>query len=524
MKRLWKVLPPCLSDLMGFETVVNETEGLGLIDDSSTYKPLMFGRDGNGRPDRGRRPSMNDNSDVGGRPWAAGKLDRDKYAEMTGRPDQEGRPGIEGRHGHRGGRGGFGGLIPGVRVLNSDIRNEDIITGTENKVMLAFEKGVKQLSPNFVLLAYGPSASMIGSDLEYAAEKITEGSSFTQRAFIDEPTSRRARRGDASTQSGLPAASVKIDGEKDYLYGIGCTLEAMGRLLLAPCETIPGSLNILGANTIDWAKEAFRDLETLLKQEGFQILSRWGWKETTENLKMAPAAALNLVVSESGLRLARYMESEYGIPYLAGAPFGAASVEILKNRLKEFGSMAAAGNLAKGQSMEIRSAETARRANEEQIKGIRSVETAERADEDLRKEARSVETVGKPNAGQGKGNDMETGAEILIVGEQFMANAIRRELLRRGEKKIRVLSFYEMDRAYMENGDQKLTGEDDFARWANAPSVRMIFADSDLQPLVEKEVRWVRLPNPGSMFPVESMDAFNMMGGAMDAWLNQEGL
>ncbi|MCD8012107.1 MAG: hypothetical protein LUG99_02825 [Lachnospiraceae bacterium] len=449
MKRLWKVLPPCFSDLMGFEAVMNETEGMGLIDDSSTYKPLRFGRDGHGRPG------------------------------MDGRTERGGRPEIEGRHGHGhgGGRGGFGGIIPGMRVLNSDIRNEDIISGTEKKVMLAFEKGEKRLSPNFVLLAYGPSASMIGSDLEYAAEKITEGLSSAQREG-------------ASAQSGLPAAYVKIDGEKDYLYGISCTLEAMGRLLLLPSRTIPGSLNILGANTIDWAKESFADLESLLNQEGIQILSRWGWKETTENLKMASAAALNLVANESGLRLARYMESEFGIPYLAGAPFGATSVESLRSRLKEAGLGTSAG----------------------------------RPDEDLIKKTESATAAGKPDEDLMKGNAMDTEPETLIVGEQFTANAIRRELFRRGEKKIRVLSFYDMDRAYMEPGDRKLTGEDDFAGQANAESVRMIFADGDLQPLVKKKVRWVKIPNTGSMFPVESLDAFNMTGGALDAWLNREGL
>jgi len=446
MKRLWKVLPPCLSDLMGFEAVVNETEGLGLIDDSSTYKPLMFGRGGHGRP------------------------------------------GMEGHHGHGGGRGGFGRLMPGMRVINSDIRNEDIITGTEKKVMQAFDKGVKQLSPNFALLAYGPSASMIGSDLEYAAEKITEGSAFVQRSSMDEPASLRTERGSVSVQSGLPAAAVKIDGEKDYLYGISCTLEAMGRLLLTPRETIPGSLNILGANTIDWAKESFADLEALLKQEGFQILSRWGWKETTENLKLASAAALNLVVNESGLRLARYMEREYGIPYLAGAPFGADFTEILKIRLKEAGP----------------------------------VTDTKRPGEKQRKECRLSESAASPNEDQRKESEADT--EILIVGEQFTANAIRRELLRRGKTKIRVLSFYDMDRAYMETGDQKLIGEDDFTRQANAESVRIICADGDLRPLVKKEVRWVQLPNTGSMFPAEPMEAFNMTGGALDAWLDREGL
>ena len=40
MKRLWKYIPPCLSDVLGFQAVMNETDGLGIIDDPGSYKPL----------------------------------------------------------------------------------------------------------------------------------------------------------------------------------------------------------------------------------------------------------------------------------------------------------------------------------------------------------------------------------------------------------------------------------------------------------------------------------------------------
>jgi len=443
MKRLWKVLPPCISDLMGFEAVLNETEGMGLIDDSSRYKPIRFGREGNERREDHRRREGHREYE---RPE---RLERSERHERNERLDMEST--LEGsqRHGrdeHRGHGGRHDGVVPGVRVINSDIRNEDIITGTENKVLSAFERGAAQFSPNFALLAYGPSASMIGSDLEYAAEKI-------------------------AGQSGIPTASVKIDGEKDYLYGISCTLETMGRLLLEPQNTIPGSLNILGANTIDWAKETVDDVEKVLLNAGFRILSRWGTKETTENLKMASAASCNLVVNESGLRLARFMEEEFGIPYLAGAPFGTAWMEQLLMKLK--------GDCT---SMDL---------------------SAEKM------------TAEHPAS-------MEP--EILIVGEQFMGNAIRQELLHRGYGEIRVLSFYDMDKEYMEAGDKKLTGEDEFAAQAGAETVRVIFADGDLRSLVEKEVRWIPLPNMGSMFPVKPMEAYNMAGQALDAWLDREGL
>ncbi len=402
MKRLWKVIPPCLSDVLGFEAVLNETEGFGIIDDPSRYKPIRMGQ--GGRPQGGR----------GGRPEGHGLGGFDRAAAMRS-----------------------------VRVMNSDIRNEDIITGTENKVMQTFERGMEQYTPNFVLLCCAPSASMINSDLEYAAEKITG-------------------------QSGLPAAEVKIDGEKDYLYGIGATLEILGRILLTPCETLPGTVNLLGANTIDWTKETVASVDEMIANAGWQVLSHWGTKETTENLKRAAAAQVNVVVSEAGLKLARYMEREFDIPFVAGAPFGKKNAE----------------NLAL------------------QLKGYKSA---------------GIPAENEENPAQ------STAPEILVVAEQFIANALRETLLAHGQRNIRVLSFYDMDRAYMLPGDKKLTGEDDFAAQANVDSVRMIIADLDYRPLVgkEKEVQYIGFPNGGSFSPVHPTENFNMTGALLDSWLEE---
>ncbi|MCD8009200.1 MAG: nitrogenase component 1 [Clostridiales bacterium] len=405
MKRLWKVIPPCLSDLLGFQMVLGETEGMGLIDDPSRYKPLR--RDQAGRGSRGGR--------------GGGRRDR-------------------GFRGQERSRRGSGGVTAGSRVVHSDIRNEDIITGTERKVMAAFEAGAGQLSPAFVLLAYGPSASMISSDLEYAAEQIQE-------------------------QSGIPALSVKLDGEKDYLYGMGCTLEAMGKLLLTERRILPGTVNLLGANPVDWTEETAASVEALLTGAGWHILSRWGIKETTENLKDAAAAQVNVVVNESGLRLATYMQQEFGVPYVTGAPFGQAATEKLLAALER-----------------------------------------------VRNGGGAVE---QPEPPQGE-------PEALVVGEQFTANAIRLALADRGWKNTRVLSFCEMNRGEMLPGDKKLTGEDDFAAQANAPSVRLIIADRDYSPLVKQEVQWIGLPNGGSLSPVNPTENFNVAGGALDAWLDAE--
>ncbi|MCD7751178.1 MAG: hypothetical protein LUI10_05490 [Lachnospiraceae bacterium] len=456
MKRLWKVIPPCLSDVLGFEAVLNETEGFGIIDDPSRYKPIRMGQGGQSHGGQTGRTDGHGPGSDGGRAFAA-------------------RAGGEAH-----GAGSFdrAARMRGVRVMNSDIRNEDIITGTEEKVMRTFERGMEQYAPDFVLLCCAPSSSMINSDLEYAAEKIT-------------------------VQSGLPAAEVKIDGEKDYLYGIGVTLETLGRILLTPRETLAGTVNLLGANTIDWTTDMLASVDKLIANAGWRVLSHWGTKETTENLKRAAAAQVNVVVSEAGLKLARFMEREFGIPYVAGAPFGAKNAENLALQLSKFkidGIVAENGSddlFISGSEMENRSLTSSSKASEEYgssdltcaVTGI------------------AVQETDVP--------------EILIVAEQFIANAVRETFLALGQRNIRVLSFYDMDRAYMLPGDKKLTGEDDFTAQANADSVRMIIADLDYRPLVKKKVQYIGFPDGGSFSPVHPTENFNMTGELLDLWLEE---
>jgi hypothetical protein len=405
MKRLWKTIPPCLSDVQGLQAVLDNTGGMGLVDDPSRYKPLK--RDGapGGRPH-------------GGRGGAFHRGDRDRL---------HGRPGGDES-------GGRLPLVPGVRVVNSDIRDGDIIRGTGAKVLDAFDYGAAHFGPDFALLAYAPSSSMIGSDLEGAAEEI-------------------------GARSGLPCASVDLHGDKDYLYGISRTLEAMGKLLLTAQPTRQNTVNLLGCNTLDWAEETMAQVERLCADAGYTVLSRWGWKETTENLRQASAAQVNLVVNAAGLRLARYMEAELGIPYVAGAPFGA-------DRWRDL--------LA-------------------QLRGEPAGETPPDGDE----------------------------PQALVIGEQLTADAIRRALLRRGFKGVQVLSFYDMDKAILRPGDQKLSGEDDLAAKAAQPSLKLVFGSLDYRAAAGRDLPWIGLPDGGSMSPVYPTPNFNMAGEELDRWLDR---
>lgn len=398
MKRLWKTMMPCMSDVQGFEAVVNSTDGLGIVDDPSKYKPIRGNRSSHGATHRSW-----DNMDIH-------------------------------IHGNRAGNYS-GNRSGGVRTVCTEIRNADIVTGTEGKVLTAFCENAERLNPQFVLLCHAPSSSMIGSDLEAGARKISE-------------------------ISGIPAAYVNIDGSRDYLYGVSVTLEAIGKLLLKKAETRPHTVNILGCNNVDWTTEALTSVEDWLQKNGFTVLSHWGMKETAENLKCSAAAEVNLVVSEAGLRLAQYMKSEYNIPYIVGAPFGHANCAALQKEL----------------------------------------------------------------CGEGKPlqSPSDNVPSVLVVGEQFMANAIRSTLQEYGYRNIRVLSFFEMDKHCMNSGDAKLIGEDDLESQFEYDSVGLVICNPDCKSLMKRDVKWIPLPNTAWFSAFENIPCFDMSGEKLNQWLEKE--
>ena len=417
MKRLWKTVPPCMSDVIGFEAVMNNTDGLGIIDDPSRYKPIRLA---------GSQDTFGGHGGFGG---GHGKPD---FAAMhTGTaPENHDRRGSFGDgHGRPFGHGGRGGDI---KVVNSDIRNEDIIRGTEQKVLAAFDSR-RGSDPKFVLLSCAPSSSMIGSDLEADAEKISESGS-------------------------IPAAAAKTDGSKDYVFGAGEALLSIGRLLIKPAHPVPGTVNILGCNSIDWLPEEYASFKAGLEEAGLRIVSVWGMKETTDNFALAASAEMNIVVNESGLKLARFMESEFGTPYICGAPFGRENAEKL-------------------------------------ISSVKNGAEAETAPEVSESES----------------------ANIVVIGEQFTANAIRTTLEAMGYSGIRVLSFFDMDKSCMRPGDAKLQSEDDLAE--KCSGAKVIFGDRDYRIAAKTDAEWIGLPNPGSASAVDPTPNFNKVGAALDARL-----
>lgn len=413
MKNLWTVLPPLLSDNFGFIEVLRGSDGCGIIDDSGDYRLEGEGgghgrhREGfQGRPPEGRRPPDGEFAHHGGRDFHGGK--------------------------HGGGHGGKGG---NSRVIVSGADSQDIVNGTKDKLIESFERAQERYEPKFALFSAGPCGAMIGTDLDDVADTV-------------------------SKTYGIPAAAVDLTGQKLYDLGISRTSETIIKLLSQPAEKKAGVINILGATGLDWAAEDISGLAEWAKGLGFDIQAQLGGTVISDGIAAMGKAQVNLVAASSGLAAARYLEREFGTPYVVAAPFG---------------------------------------------------------EELCKKLAIALDEGHMPSPAQ---NDQDS--DVLIIGEQLASNAIRETLVSMGAaKSVDVASFFTIERTLAAKGDKKLRGEDDLSALINSGKYRMIIADPLMKQLLTSDCKWIDLPHR-AFNTYDQVKGIPLLGSKLNEWLDNQ--
>lgn len=415
-----------MADNFGFIEVLNKTDGMGIIDDCSEYRTSA---------ERRRRHRENGEAQM--------------------------------------------------RVVHTEIGPEDVVSGTRQKVLDAFEDGRRDLNPEFVLLSAGPCSAMIGTDLEEIAETIGQS-------------------------SGIKAAAVKLSGHKAYDTGISETLLAMAKLLTKPGNICPGSVNILGATALDWQEENAGALRGWLESQDFSaamhttktsggrflVTADFGGAERAENIARAAEAQVNLAVTVSGLAAAKYLKSRYGTPYIAAAPFGKSWTERVLEALGS-GTQPEQGTAVQKPESGVRSGETER--------GRR---VAEQEPECSRRGAEQEPECGAQPA-------------ILIIGEQFMGNAIRETLIRDyGMENVRVYTFYMMEKSLSQPGDGRLRSEQEAEKLLKEGGFHTIIADPLLRCFAPEGSRWIDLPHKVFQLYGEHQPLPLFFGENLNRWLD----
>lgn len=121
----------------------------------------------------------------------------------------------------------------------------------------------------------------------------------------------------------IPFFYVPTNGMHDYTVGAGKAFaQAALRLVNDTDARIPRGVNLLGLTPLDFAKPgAAAEFCQRLTQAGFSVVSRWALDVAyPEEIDQAGEAAVNLVLSSTGLPAAKILRERFGIPAVFGVP------------------------------------------------------------------------------------------------------------------------------------------------------------------------------------------------------------
>lgn len=191
-------------------------------------------------------------------------------------------------------------------IYISGLTEIDAIMGNDEKFLNDMIDAARELKPKFITLAGSPIPYMNGTDFPALAEVLEQ-------------------------KLGIPAFSVPTNGMHDYVYGAGIALEQIARRFVKKRNIQPHAVNLLGVTPLDFgAYSRARYMKENLEKCGWKVLSTWAMGDDLEALSHALEAEVNLVVSSVGLRTAKYLEKEYGMPYVVGTPVGTFTEEIVQ--------------------------------------------------------------------------------------------------------------------------------------------------------------------------------------------------
>lgn len=206
-------------------------------------------------------------------------------------------------------------------VFISALSEMEAIMGDDEKLIRDMTETAQELRPRFVALCGTPIPMLIGTDLRAVAAEVER-------------------------RTGIPAFGLPTNGMHSYLFGAGMAFAAVAeRFADRSLRREPGrSVNILGLTPLDFSVNGSDgSIRDVLEGNGFSVISSWAMGSTLDQLAQAGRAAVNLVVSYSGLPAARTLQKRFGTPYVIGVPFGRAFSRRLLGRLEQAADTGACG-------------------------------------------------------------------------------------------------------------------------------------------------------------------------------------
>ena len=174
------------------------------------------------------------------------------------------------------------------RCVSVVLDSHDVTFGSAESMHKAFKEIVAEYRPKCVMLVTTCVIEVIGDDYDAIAEELTK-------------------------QYSIPVMAVHTEHFKceDHFPGFERAITAC-QSIMQPQEG-DGSVNVLGQRFGDFADT---ELYALLTKSGVKIGVQLPSGCTSDDIRRAPAAKVNIVVNDIALPLAQAMQEQYNIPYV----------------------------------------------------------------------------------------------------------------------------------------------------------------------------------------------------------------
>ncbi len=178
-------------------------------------------------------------------------------------------------------------------VFSAGLRDMDAIFGRDDLLVKKLKRAADRIDADFAAIVGTPVPAVIATD--YAA------------------LSRMAEKA-----TGLPVMTVATNGMRLYDAGAEEAYDALFRKFAEPgLEKKAGRAGVIGLLPLDCGRHEKEETEQQLRKAGFEEIFFF---ESLDQVRMAGSCERIFVLSPSGLKAARYLESAFGVPCEADAP------------------------------------------------------------------------------------------------------------------------------------------------------------------------------------------------------------
>ena len=191
-----------------------------------------------------------------------------------------------------------------AKVFSTGLRSTDAILGCEDKLVKTVCQAASNLAAERIVLVGTPVPAIIGMDMVGIANEIESKTGIETYGFNT--------TGFAYYDRGLVMAGMAL----------------IDRHAEKSAKKQKNKLNILGVSPLDFGDIGnAEDLENALTSSGWGVNCCLFEDQDTEKIRRIGEAGVNLAVSSSGVKLAKYLEKKFGTPYVAAVPTGRAHFE-----------------------------------------------------------------------------------------------------------------------------------------------------------------------------------------------------